>query len=89
MMCDWAARADLESADCEVGPAFTLEEHAAIRHWAELMRPRGLRVVVFQGYQYLEEALHVVPRWSEEPRWLVFKTPAGEVAMTFYPGSHQ
>jgi hypothetical protein len=67
-------------------PAFSLAEHAAIIAWARAMRPRGLRVRVVTNYEGIEEALHVLPRWEDTPRWLVWHTATGRVAVTLIPG---
>ena len=68
------------------GPAFTIQEHAIIAMWAEQVRPRGLRVQVNWQHQYLEEALHVIPRWEREARWLVFPAADGGIGVGLSPG---
>lgn len=68
------------------GPAFTIQQHTVIEVWAEQMRPRGLRVEVNWQHQYLEEALHVIPRFHQQPRWLVFPAVDGGVGISLCPG---
>jgi len=76
--------------DADVGrraPGFTAEENDIIAAWSEPIRHHGLRVEIDAGrYEFLGEALLVLPCAGDEPCWVVHKTPGGAVAVRLWPG---
>ena len=67
-------------------PAFSSHEKAIIAEWSATIRQHGLRAEINSAHMFLAEALHVTSGSSDEPRWVVHKTPTGAVAVRLWPG---
>jgi hypothetical protein len=68
-------------------PAFALCELDTIAAWSASMRPLGVSTELNLGHVFLTEALHIVATGTDEPLWMVHKTPTNAVAVRVWPGS--
>ncbi len=68
-------------------PPFALSELDTIAAWSASMRPLGVSTELNLGHVFLTEALHIVATGTEEPLWMVHKTPKNAVAVRVWPGS--
>lgn len=87
MVCQHIAVPDADPSDRRASPAFTPEENEAIAAWSDAIKRRGLRIEASTAFHdLLSEVLLVFPSASNEPAWLMHKTPAGGVAVRWWPG---
>jgi hypothetical protein len=50
------------------------------------MRRRGVYTEINLGHAFLTEALHVIAPGTDDPCWIVHKTPDDAVAVRLWPG---
>jgi len=90
MVCQCTAGPDADGCAGRAAPAFTAEENGMIAAWSDAIQRRGLRIETNSRFHAsLDEVLLVFPHASDEPAWLLHKTPAGAVAVRWWPGVAQ
>ncbi len=67
-------------------PAFAPHELDIIAAWSAAMRAQGVSTHFDLGHTFLTEALQIAPTGTDDPCWLVHKTPTGNVAVRLWPG---
>jgi transcriptional regulator with XRE-family HTH domain len=74
--------ADTASPDC----VFTAAEKEIVATWSESILQYELEVYYDDSYQFIQEALCVCRSPADDLRWLVHKTPDGDIAVRQWPG---